>query len=251
MPGAVPFIPLAGAVIGGIMQNGQNKAAQKNQDNANAAAQAQTQQARQQALQSLQDYMSAHPSPVSQFGAIQGPPQGGPATVGGGVLGGNGLPMPQGGGGAMRFPQGGAMGGMQGGLQALLPFLAQLMHGTAMQAPGSGGQPPQTMTFGHNGQLLSPTPMSGQAPGGPRVMHGAPIQGPMDPAYWRHYFAGGQGTPQAPGGGSQVMSGAPLHPLIGGVQQLMHGTAMPQVAQPHIPGVFGGAGGSLGGVRRL
>lgn len=73
------------------------------------------QQMLQQALQNLAQYQQQNPSPISQLGGIQGPPQGGAqASFGGGQVGSNptqpGMPM--------RQPmQGGAPQNLQGAIQ--------------------------------------------------------------------------------------------------------------------------------------
>lgn len=76
MPGLAPFAPaLAGLVLGGgamIDQNVQNKAAIKNSQNAQAAAQAQVQQNQQSAQTGLNNYLKTNPGtaqPSNQPGA--------------------------------------------------------------------------------------------------------------------------------------------------------------------------------------
>jgi hypothetical protein len=72
--------------------NAQNKAAQKNADNQNAAAQAQMQANRTQALQALQDWYKSNPNPATSM-SLNAPTFSHPMTTGGGTLGPNGMPV--------------------------------------------------------------------------------------------------------------------------------------------------------------
>ena len=103
MPAVLPFLPIIAGVGGAIASNVQQKSANANIDNKNAAAQQQdtaaqqiafqqNQQAIQAALGRAQQYDASNPNPVNSYGPIQGPPQfGAGATLGGGQAGPTGI----------------------------------------------------------------------------------------------------------------------------------------------------------------
>lgn len=152
MPGVLPFIPLIagiGGMVAGNAQNKSNQAAATNAGDAASAQQAAAQQAaythqdqaQATALQNLSQYQAGNKSPVQGWGQrIQGPPTTSPASIGGGVLGPNGMPVPGMEGGAQARPQPQQQSSQMS--PALLQMIMAMMQQQQHQAPPPQAAPP-------------------------------------------------------------------------------------------------------------
>lgn len=105
MPAVAPFLLAAGQMIN---SNVQNKAAIKNQENAQASAQSNVAHNQQNAIQNLQQFQQQHQGPASAQGAPRFDSAGSIPMIGG---------QPQGAGGIQHLPPGVA--------EALMAHLAQ------------------------------------------------------------------------------------------------------------------------------
>ena len=74
MPAAIPIAAaVVPSIIGGVLQNGQNKSTVQNAQNATASARTADAAALQKALAGLAQYTKSNPSPASQYAPIKGP----------------------------------------------------------------------------------------------------------------------------------------------------------------------------------
>lgn len=131
-------------------QQGQQQQAQQFNMQMFQQMMAQQQAQKQQAMQALQQFIGQNPNPAQSWGAIQGPNNTAPQTLGGGMIGPNAQPQ----GGAGQTPP------MQGNPD-LFRILAQIMgQQTKTPPPQFSLAPPQPAAP----QPSAPAP----SPGGPR-----------------------------------------------------------------------------------
>lgn len=150
MPGIIPFIPLIAGIGGMIAQNGQNKSAQQNADNAAASGRQNNDQALQAALQRQAAFQSANPNPAAQYAQVKGPGSvygGGGPTMGGQQFGANGMPTAP--------PPPAAGQGMDA--QGLMPMLMAMLQ-------AQGGQQPPGPPPGPPPAAIAPAPAPPAAP---------------------------------------------------------------------------------------
>jgi hypothetical protein len=143
--------------------NNATNAAQNNMKDAIAAQQQFLQQQQQASLARLSDYLSKNQNPAKSWGNVTGPVNQNPASIGGGVLGFNGMPLQ---------PQPGQQpgGGQQSGainpqmIQALLAML-QKAHQPQPQ-PGTAGKPAAPSSPAQGGMGGGNPGVLGKPPGG-------------------------------------------------------------------------------------